>query len=151
MTSKSSASRKQDRLFWKSGDEPFGWLADRLDLQPELLTVGSVQSAEDLLSTGIKEGCHALSPIAVAVRRGFQGRDTDDGPSRCIGQTFHGGDADAEAAEIYDQAYDKSASSRDFYEFLKSMETLEDTIDGQTSLVLSTEGDFFRYLKESGR
>jgi len=61
------------------------------------------------------------------------------------------GDADAEAADIYAQAYDKSATSRDFYEFLKSMETLEGTIDGQTSLVLSTEGDFFRYLKESGR
>jgi len=61
------------------------------------------------------------------------------------------GDADAEAADIYAKAYNKSASSREFYEFMKSMEILEKTIGKDTSLVISTEGDFYRFLKESGR
>jgi len=59
------------------------------------------------------------------------------------------GDADASATAIYAAAYDRSADSRRFYEFLKSLETLEKTIDGETSLLLSTDGDLYRYLKES--
>ena len=59
------------------------------------------------------------------------------------------GRADAEATEIYAQAYNQSAQSRDFYEFLKTMESLESTIDSDTLLMLSTEGDFHRFLKRS--
>jgi membrane protease subunit HflC len=61
------------------------------------------------------------------------------------------GQADAEAADIYAGAYDQSTDSRAFYEFVKSMETLRNTVDAETSLLLSTDGDFYRYLKSSGR
>jgi membrane protease subunit HflC len=59
------------------------------------------------------------------------------------------GEADAEATRVFAAAYDRSADSRSFYEFLKSMETLEATIDGKTRLILSTDGEFYRYLKHS--
>ena len=61
------------------------------------------------------------------------------------------GRADAEATDIYAQAYNQSADSRSFFEFLKTMETFESTIDPQTWLLLSTDGDFYRFLKSSGR
>ena len=61
------------------------------------------------------------------------------------------GKADAEATEIYAKAYNQSADSRRFYEFLKSMETLSSTTDESTSVLLSTEGEFYRYLNKSGR
>ena len=59
------------------------------------------------------------------------------------------GRADARATEIYAEAYNSSSDSRDFYEFLKTMETFESTIDGDTTLVFSTDGDFYGYLKRS--
>lgn len=59
------------------------------------------------------------------------------------------GRADARATEIYAAAYDQSPDSRRFYEFLKTMETLEQTADAETSIVLSTDGDFYRFLKGS--
>jgi len=59
------------------------------------------------------------------------------------------GDADAEATRIFASAYDRSADSRSFYTFLKSMETLESTVDEKTRLILSTDGEFYRYLKSS--
>ncbi len=59
------------------------------------------------------------------------------------------GRADAEATEIYARAYNQSADSRQFYEFLKTMETFETTIDTDTWLMLSTDGDFYRYLQGS--
>lgn len=61
------------------------------------------------------------------------------------------GKADAEATAIFAAAYDRSADTRNFYEFLKSMETLESTVDDDTTLLLSTDGDFYRFLKNSGR
>ena len=61
------------------------------------------------------------------------------------------GRADAEATSIYAAAYDRSADSRRFYEFLKSMETLEQTASSETSILLSTDGELFRFLKGSGR
>ena len=59
------------------------------------------------------------------------------------------GQADAEATDIYAQAYDQNQQARDFYEFLKTMESYQNTIDPDTVLMLSTEGDFYRYLKRS--
>ena len=61
------------------------------------------------------------------------------------------GRADAEATEIYAQAYNQSADARRFYEFLKSMETLEKTVDAETRFLLSTDGDFYRFLEGSGQ
>ena len=60
------------------------------------------------------------------------------------------GEADAEATAIYAAAYDRSADSRQFYEFMKSMETLRQTASEDTSILLSTEGEFYRFLKDSG-
>ncbi|OQY27408.1 MAG: HflC protein [Candidatus Cloacimonetes bacterium 4572_55] len=57
------------------------------------------------------------------------------------------GKADAEAARIYAEAYNRSPESRDFYGFIKSMETMETAIDKETWLMLSSEGDFYRYLQ----
>lgn len=57
------------------------------------------------------------------------------------------GKADAEAAAIYNNAYNQSTASRDFYAFTKTMETYENAFDSSTSIVLSTESDFYKYLK----
>ncbi|MFZ6051484.1 protease modulator HflC [Halocola ammonii] len=57
------------------------------------------------------------------------------------------GRADAEAAAIYASAYDKNARSRELYSFLKSMETFEKTFDNQTSIILSTDSELYKYLK----
>ncbi len=59
------------------------------------------------------------------------------------------GKADARATEIYAGVYNRSTDTQKFYEFLKSMETLESTIDANTVLLLSSEGDLYRYLKQS--
>ena len=53
------------------------------------------------------------------------------------------GKADAEASTIYAGAYGRDP---EFYRFLKSMGTLETSIDPETILLLSTEGDLLRYL-----
>ena len=53
------------------------------------------------------------------------------------------GRADAEAADIYAAAYNRDP---DFYRFLKTMEILKVTLDEGTVMVLSTDGDFLRYL-----
>ena len=58
------------------------------------------------------------------------------------------GKADAEAASIYASAYDRSSMSRSLYSFLKSMETFEETFDNNTSVILSTDSDLYRYLKD---
>lgn len=57
------------------------------------------------------------------------------------------GKADAEAASIYASAYDRSAASRELYAFLKSMETFEKTFDNETSIILSTDSELYKYLK----
>ena len=59
------------------------------------------------------------------------------------------GEADAEATRIFAGAYDRSNETRTFYEFLKSMETLKATVDAQTRLILSTDGEFYRFLQHS--
>jgi membrane protease subunit HflC len=57
------------------------------------------------------------------------------------------GDADALATSIYSAAYDRSADSRSFYEFLKTMEIYETALDAETSLILSTDGEFYKFIK----
>lgn len=59
------------------------------------------------------------------------------------------GDADAEATGIYAAAYNRSADARDFYEFLKTMEIYRTTLDSGTTLVLSTDGEFYKFIKRS--
>ncbi|MCB0279408.1 MAG: protease modulator HflC [Calditrichaeota bacterium] len=57
------------------------------------------------------------------------------------------GKADAEATRIYANAYDQNADSRDFYQFLKTMETYKQTLSEKDMLILSTKSDFFKYLR----
>jgi membrane protease subunit HflC len=59
------------------------------------------------------------------------------------------GDADAEATRIYAAAYDRSVDSRAFYEFLRTMETYMNTLDEETSLILSTDGEFYKFIESS--
>jgi len=59
------------------------------------------------------------------------------------------GEADAKAVAIYAEAFDQSVEAREFYEFLKTMETLESTLSKDDTLMFSTDSDFFRYLKRS--
>jgi len=61
------------------------------------------------------------------------------------------GKADAEATTIYAAAYNQSADSRSFYRFLKTMDTYKNTLSEKDWLVLSTKGDFFKYLDHSGK
>ena len=56
------------------------------------------------------------------------------------------GRADAEAADIYAAAYNKDA---EFYRFIKTMETYREVLDVDTTLVLTTDGDFYRYLNRA--
>ena len=61
------------------------------------------------------------------------------------------GRADARSTEIYASAFNQSPDARSFYQFLKTMETFGTTVDAETWLLMSTDGDFYRYLKDSGR
>ncbi|GAB2190097.1 protease modulator HflC [Sessilibacter sp. MAH1] len=54
--------------------------------------------------------------------------------------------ADAKAAEIYADAYNQSKSSEDFYTFTRTMESYKYIIDKDSTVVLSTNSDLFRYL-----
>ena len=54
------------------------------------------------------------------------------------------GKADAEAADIYAKAYNRDP---DFYRFLKTMEVYVATMDKNTILLLSTDGEFLKYLE----
>ena len=55
--------------------------------------------------------------------------------------------ADAKATEIYSRAYNQSAESRDFYEFTRTMQAYKDIIATDSTLVISTDSDMFKYLK----
>jgi modulator of FtsH protease HflC len=56
------------------------------------------------------------------------------------------GKADAAAADIYAAAYNRDP---DFYRFLKSMQTLEESFDADTVLLLSTDSELLRYLNSA--
>jgi len=62
------------------------------------------------------------------------------------------GKADAEAAAIYAKAYNQSQESQEFYQFIKTMETYKTALSEKDWLILSTQGDFFKFIeKQSGR
>lgn len=56
------------------------------------------------------------------------------------------GKADAEAARIYAAAYNKDP---DFYAFLQTLATYKETIDENTTLIITTDGEYFKYLNAS--
>ncbi|TKJ47810.1 HflC protein [Candidatus Aerophobetes bacterium Ae_b3a] len=54
------------------------------------------------------------------------------------------GKADAEATKIYADAYNKGP---EFYSFLRTLEIYEDTMDENTWLIMTSDSDFYKYLK----
>ena len=57
------------------------------------------------------------------------------------------GAADAKATEIYAKAYNQSREAVTFYEFTRTMASYKSTIASNTTLVLSTDSDLFKFLK----
>lgn len=60
-------------------------------------------------------------------------------------QEIRGG-AEAESTKIYAAAYSRDP---DFYRFMKSMDTIKQTFDADTVMVLSTDGELLRYINQS--
>jgi len=59
------------------------------------------------------------------------------------------GNSDAEATNIYAVAYNRSADTRSFYAFLKSMDSYKTTLGSKSTIIMSTDSDYYRYLKRS--
>jgi membrane protease subunit HflC len=59
------------------------------------------------------------------------------------------GKADAKASQIYARAYGQNPKAAELYEFIKTMEMYRNTIGKQSTLVLSTDSDLFKFLKSS--
>lgn len=55
--------------------------------------------------------------------------------------------ADAKATEIYASAYNQSPQSVEFYEFTRTMASYPEIIGENTTIVLSTDSDLFKFLK----
>ena len=58
------------------------------------------------------------------------------------------GAADAEATRVYAEAYDKNVEAREFYGFLKTLDTYRSVLGNRTNLVLSTDSDLFKLLRQ---
>jgi modulator of FtsH protease HflC len=57
------------------------------------------------------------------------------------------GVADAKATEIYARAYNQSSEAVEFYEFTRAMQAYKSVIAENTTLILSTDSDMFKFLK----
>ena len=57
------------------------------------------------------------------------------------------GKADAEAIAIYAGAYSQNP---DFYSFMKTLETYKDTIDEKSTIILTTDSDYYKYITSLG-
>ena len=57
------------------------------------------------------------------------------------------GRGDAQAAAVFNSAYNRNSSTRELYDFLRAMEAYQETFDAQTSIVISTDSEFYKYLK----
>lgn len=55
------------------------------------------------------------------------------------------GEADSKATQIYAEIYSKD---KEFYTFLKTLETYKNTVDKDSIIILTTDSDYFRYLKQ---
>ncbi len=58
------------------------------------------------------------------------------------------GEADARATAIYAEAYNQSTDARQLYEFVRTMESYGKVFDNQTSIILSTDSDFYKFLND---
>ena len=58
------------------------------------------------------------------------------------------GQADAKATQIYADAFNQSDRSVEFYEFTKSLESYERMLNEDATLILSTDSELFKFLKD---
>jgi len=56
------------------------------------------------------------------------------------------GAADAQAAAIYADAYNQD---KDFYSFLRTLESYKKTISKNGRMLISTDSDYYRYLRDT--
>jgi membrane protease subunit HflC len=56
------------------------------------------------------------------------------------------GKADAAATKIYGDAYGRD---KEFYAFSRTLENLKESKNANSVLVLTTDSDYYRYLKEA--
>jgi membrane protease subunit HflC len=59
------------------------------------------------------------------------------------------GQAEATATEIYAGAYNRSPQAVELYTFLQTMDTYTKTMTNDTSLILTTKSDLFKFLKSA--
>ncbi|MBF0530957.1 MAG: protease modulator HflC, partial [Deltaproteobacteria bacterium] len=57
------------------------------------------------------------------------------------------GEGDAEATRIYAEAYSKD---KEFFSFVRSLESYQKAFDDKTTMVLSPQDEFFRYFRNRG-
>ncbi len=60
------------------------------------------------------------------------------------------GKADAEATAIYAAAYNRNRDTREFFRFIKTLETYRNTFSEKDWLILSTKSDFYKLLENQG-
>jgi membrane protease subunit HflC len=97
------------------------------------------QIAERFLSEGNGEAARI---------RGNRVRDLNKVQSEAYRQVEEiRGVADAKATEIYAAAYNQSPEAVAFYEFTRTMQSYQAIIAENTTLVLSTDSDLFKFLK----
>lgn len=79
---------------------------------------------------------------------GRRGRDLQEIESEAYRQVLEiRGRADAAATEIYANAYNQSDAAVEFYAFIKSLEAYEKMLQGDTTLILTTDSDLFKFFK----
>jgi membrane protease subunit HflC len=58
------------------------------------------------------------------------------------------GEGDAKAAEIYANAYNQGAEASQFYEFTRTLDAYKSVITPDSTMVMSTDSDLFKFLKD---
>lgn len=58
------------------------------------------------------------------------------------------GKADGQATGIYSAAYSSSPTAADFYQFVKTLETYNKTLNKDTTLILTSDSELFRLFKQ---
>ncbi len=97
------------------------------------------QIAERFLSEGRGEAARI---------RGNRVRDLDEIQSEAYREVEEiRGAADAKAAEIYSDAYNQNRESIEFYEFTRTLQAYRAVVSDDTTLVLSTDTDLFKFLE----
>jgi membrane protease subunit HflC len=96
------------------------------------------QIAERFRSEGAGEAAKILGDMEKELRR-------IESEAYKIVETTRG-EADAKATEIYAQAFNVSPEAAEFYEFLRTIELYQKTLQDGTA-VFTTDSDLFKYLK----